>query len=120
MSYCRWSSDNGLCDVYVYESCDGGCVIHVAAKRVGDDVPKCSFPKNANPSEMQKYMECINNQRKWRDKNPPQPIGLPHDGESFGFETPHECANKLIELRGIGYNVPQYAIDELIEESLAT
>lgn len=114
MSYCRWSSDNGLCDVYVYESCEGGYVIHVASKRVSDDVPKCDHL--LKPNLIHKYMRAKKKQNKWRDKNPPQPIGLPHDGESFGFETPHECANKLIELRGIGYNVPKYAIDELMDD----
>ena len=34
MSYCRWSSDDFQCDVYVYESVAGGFVTHVAANRV--------------------------------------------------------------------------------------
>ena len=33
MSYCRWSSMNSMCDVYVYEDDAGGWTTHVAAKR---------------------------------------------------------------------------------------
>lgn len=43
-------------------------------------------------------------------------IGLEHDGESFDHDTPGECAEHLIYLKGCGYNVPQYAIDSLKEE----
>lgn len=117
MSYCRWSSDNGLCDVYVYQSCEGGYVIHVKKLRVSDNVPKCDHL--LKDGDLSGYMGCLKYRNAWRDQNPPKPIGLPYDGKSFGLETPRECVDKLIELRGIGYNVPQYAIDELIEESRA-
>ena len=40
-------------------------------------------------------------------------IGLPLDGETFTDASPGEAADRLIELREAGYNVPQYAIDEL-------
>lgn len=33
MSYCRWSSMNWMCDVYVYEDVDGGWATHVAGRR---------------------------------------------------------------------------------------
>ena len=38
MSYCRWSSMDFKCDLYVYEASDG-IVIHVASNRVVGDVP---------------------------------------------------------------------------------
>ena len=47
---------------------------------------------------------------------PLRPIGLPCDGESFNDSTPGECADTLERLRGMGYIVPQYAIDALREE----
>ena len=50
------------------------------------------------------------------EKSPLVKIGLPYDGESFDYATPGECADKLEELRELGYNVPQYAIDALREE----
>lgn len=39
MSYCRWSSDFGECDVYVYASGDGGWTTHVANRRLKHRVP---------------------------------------------------------------------------------
>lgn len=46
------------------------------------------------------------------------PIGLQHDGDRFSLDTAGECADKLIELRACGYNVPQCAIDDLRDESM--
>jgi alkanesulfonate monooxygenase SsuD/methylene tetrahydromethanopterin reductase-like flavin-dependent oxidoreductase (luciferase family) len=46
-------------------------------------------------------------------------IGLPHDGESFLDGTPAQCADRLERLRAMGYNVPEYAINTLREESEA-
>ena len=42
-------------------------------------------------------------------------IELPdsHAGESYGFKTAGACADKLEEIRAAGFNVPQYAIDDL-------
>jgi hypothetical protein len=34
MSYCRWSSNDFQCDVYVYEDVAGGWTTHVACNRV--------------------------------------------------------------------------------------
>jgi hypothetical protein len=39
MSYCRWSSDFGECDVYVYEDVNGGWTTHVAGRRLKHRVP---------------------------------------------------------------------------------
>lgn len=50
------------------------------------------------------------------DQATSHPIGLQHDGESFSFDTPGECADELVRLRECGYNVPEYAIDALREE----
>lgn len=49
---------------------------------------------------------------------PLRPIGLPFDGETFNDPTPTECADRLEWLRGLGYIVPQYAIDALRSEVL--
>lgn len=48
---------------------------------------------------------------------PLRPIGLPHDGDQFNHDTPGECADWLLELRALGYFVPQYAIDALQAEA---
>ena len=58
----------------------------------------------------------------WEEVNPSlptfmgEPIGLPFDGETFDDSTPGETADRLEWLRGLGYRVPQRAIDVLREE----
>lgn len=47
------------------------------------------------------------------------PINLPHDGEEFRLVSRQDCIRTLKELRTIGYHVPQYAIDRLIEEVMS-
>lgn len=112
MSYCRFSSDDWRCDVYVYCSAHG-YVIHVAGRRhvfkeplpepvsLGNDK---WLDRHQKVSEMLKEAELVD-------------IGLPNDGESYTNETAGECADKLLELREVGYIVPQYAIDGLREEA---
>lgn len=44
------------------------------------------------------------------------PIGLPFDDQIFNDNTASEAADRLQMLKGVGYCVPQYAIDALREE----
>ncbi len=114
MSYCRWSSDDYQCDIYCYESEDG-YVIHVAGNRW---VPTEPLPPliegiaenfEAWYARHQTIMGMV-------EKADRKPIGLACDGENFGFDTAGECAAKLVELKAMGYNVPDYAIRSLEEE----
>jgi hypothetical protein len=116
MSYCRWSSDDHKCDVYVYEHCDGGYVTHVASKRYTADTPCPTTPKEWGTMPTELFADALAAQRTWLDAATLVPIGLPHDGESFSDDTPGECAARLESLRALGYIVPQYAIDALKEE----
>lgn len=112
MSYCRWSSDDYRCDVYVYESADG-FMTHVASNRVLPCRPLP--PAELNPSVMdwiarhEMVTEIISSSIH-------ADITLDHAGETFTDATPGDCADRLEELRSIGYHVPQYAIDELRED----
>lgn len=99
MSYCRWSSDNFQCDVYVYEDCAGGWTTHVAGRRKNPD-----FDPTADTSI-----------EEWGDGY--TDIALPFANESFNDPTPGECADRLESLRALGFNVPQYAINALREEA---
>lgn len=114
MSYCRWSSDDWRSDVYVYEHYMGAWVIHVAGNRVVGDIPKLPAPTMSNIEE---YMAAHRAQMAFLDKCSREPITLPHAGETFDCASPGDCAAKLLELRELGYHVPQYAIDELREEA---
>lgn len=123
MSYCRWSSMNWMCDVYVYEA-DEGFVTHVAGSRsIVPPIPKLPIwflvrkgPLERLTARLWFYSDRLN---LWtKGKIPSRKIGLAHDGESFTDDSPAACADRLSWLRDVGYNVPQYAIDELLTEAL--
>ena len=141
MSYCRWSSMNWRCDVYVYEDVSGGWTTHIAGnRRLLPPIP--DIPINRWPSFGGKW-SCRD--RKviypsawhavaahamfgfcsfWHNwvhmlslrMIPLVKIGLQCDGMTFNDSTPGDCADQLEYLRRLGYIVPQYAIDALRDE----
>jgi hypothetical protein len=142
MSYCRFSSMNWQCDVYVYEDVMGGWTTHVARqRRVFGPIPDVPWGKLLTFGEYDRearkmvYPSIWHRAASnlffglvafWHNKVhmgtlrwiPLRPIGLQHDGASFNDATPGECANRLEHLRSLGYVVPQRAIDALREEQL--
>lgn len=116
MSYCRWSSDDFQCDVYVYEHVHGGFVTHVAGNR---RTPSEPFPPQVSITDIDAYIARRKIVDAMLEATERKPIGLPHDGESFNDDTASECADRLERLRALGYNVPQRAIDALREEAAA-
>lgn len=142
MSYCRWSSMNWRCDVYVYEDCSGGWTTHVAGKRRRIQ-PIPNLPIDLLPrlgGEWDENTHKVRYPSRWHwlaakiiygfatfwynrvhmaslKLIPLRPIGLPNDGECFNDPTPGECAARLEQLRVAGYIVPQRAIDALREEA---
>lgn len=114
MSYCRWSSDDFMCDVYVYES-DRAYVTHVAGRRPVFSEPLPPPETGGADSWFKRHLIVS----EMLDRATLVKIGGEHDGESFTDDTPGECADRLEYLRTCGYNVPQYAIDELREEEEA-
>lgn len=116
MSYCRWSSDDFQCDVYVYEDVSGGFTTHVASNRLvyAEPLP-AHVPFDAD--NMDAWMERHGKVNAMADRADRVDIGLPHDGESFNDDTASECADRLESLRSLGYIVPQYAIDALRGEA---
>ena len=114
MSYCRFSSDNFSCDVYVYEACGGGFVTHVAGNRVVGDVPEIPRFTGDNKDE---WLKAYRAQRTFMATAEHKPIDLPHAGKSFSDDAAGECADRLEALRALGYTVPQRAIDALRAEA---
>lgn len=117
MSYCRWSSDNFKSDVYCYESAQG-YVIHVANTRIVDPLPR-------NPYDVNDFLNdplwvTLLRNKVWQqafDKAKREDINLPHAGKTIFSNSPAACALKLMELQVLGYYVPQYAIDTLVDEA---
>jgi hypothetical protein len=118
MSYCRFSSDNWQCDVYCYQA-QAGYAVSVAARRrlFASPLPE---PPHAHPTteaEWQEYGRWQVELHSLASIATLVDIGLPCDGAHYLFATAQEAADKLTELRGMGYRVPQSAIDTLREEA---
>lgn len=111
MSYCRWSSDCYESDIYCYEA-DSGIRIHVATQKYVSDAPRPVLQGKTTNDHLDYYHAC----NVWIESAHIEPIGLPYDGCDYDYDTPREAAEKLIELQKVGYHVPQYAIDALLEE----
>jgi len=73
MSYCRWSSDHGECDVYVYADVAGGWTTHVAGRRLRHRVPdaiRAMFPNPDDPDFASRWMVAHGAERAWRESLP--------------------------------------------------
>jgi len=118
VSYCRWSDDDFQCDVYCYQDCSGGFTTHVASNRpILDEIlpPRVVF-------DSEHYEEWLTRDRlvmKWIETAERLPIGLPFDGKTFNDPTAQDTAERLRSLKEVGYNVPDYAIEALLEEVCA-
>lgn len=113
MSYCRWSSNDFQCDVYVYADVAGGWTTHVASREhdmTGVELPE---PVAYNGENFDEWYDRHGVVSKLLKKCELVPIGLPFDGWTFNDGTPGACAERLAQLKEAGYRVPQYAIDQL-------
>jgi len=120
MSYCRWSTDDFRCDLYVYEASDG-IYVHIAGSK--HNLPTDAFPEKVDfwsvddyfdmPEEeraalVERYVARTNKVMEIIHDAPRVPIGGPYDGHTLSFSDHEEAAwwieNKLGPL-GI-YNYP--------------
>lgn len=122
MSYCRWSSDDWQCDVYVWADVSGGWCTEVAGRRFVFDVPLPERVELPHPftdeqfhawwTRAEQVMEMQGDEQYGHWYELPEPDG----GRSYWHGAPGECADNLERLREAGLNVPQGAIDALREE----
>lgn len=117
MSYCRWSSCNFGCDLYVYEDTGGGWTIHVAGNRVVGKVPETVWPVDESPEARDRFVTTHNVQMEFLATAQREPIPLPHAGATFNLPTARACAEKVEELAALGYRVPSYVATDLREEA---
>lgn len=115
MSYCRWSTDDFQCDLYVYESVGGFWSTNVAANRI---VYKGPLPESVpfSVDRLREWHERHERVHQMIEEADRVDIDLPHAGESFQDSTPGECAARLVYLKGLGYRFPDDVIDALREE----
>lgn len=113
MSYCRWSSDNWRCDVYAFADSGGGFTTHVAGNRVVGDIPlEPTLDEEINDEWMKRHQAVMDFLKTAERK----PIGLASDGETFHDSTLSGFLERMTDLRGEGYNIPDYVFDEIREE----
>ncbi|MEE9386376.1 MAG: hypothetical protein V3V08_23425 [Nannocystaceae bacterium] len=113
MSYCRWSTDDFQCDLYIYEDVAGGWTIHVAGNRVlfTEELPPPVSMFEAGWVERHSLvMEWLGDETKHHRVD----IELPHAGECFSEPTPAAAADRCEELKALGYQFPEYVIPDLL------
>lgn len=117
MSWCRWSSMEFSCDLYVFES-NAGVEVHVAGRRYVID--RSSLPPGGqfgSAAWRERHQALGDRLRACQDDDDFEPIELPHAGESRVFATPVEAADWIDELEDLGYVVPPGMTDEWREEA---
>lgn len=131
MSYCRWSSDDWQCDVYVYADANGGWTCHVADRRrifdetypggfgfpglrpgsPGYDLAWQAFMVNRNACH--RWMDAhADDEKSWLDLSEISTYA----GTHHNTNEPGEMAELLVLIKQDGLNVPDYAIAALLEE----
>ena len=113
MSYCRWSSDDWSCDLYCYEDVSGGWTTHVGCNRIIGDVPKELDLRIATPEA---WLDSHREAMRFVETAEREPIGLPHDGETFNDPTLETFKQRLLDLRAVGYRFPDYVLEDVEEE----
>lgn len=113
MAYCRWSTDDFLCDLYIWDDVAGHTAVAVASRRVVYEEP---LPEPI-PWDVERIEEIYARQKVVRDL--PQhyeDIELPHAGEILCVPTPAAAADLVAELRALGYCCPDGIEQALREE----
>lgn len=113
MSFCRFSSDDHSCDLYVYEDCMGGYSIHIAKMRRIFSGP---LPPKVDPdTNFDLYLD----RHIYLDTLPYElvEITLPHAGEHYRYGL-EDLIPFIEELKVLGYIFPDSLIPALEEEVL--
>lgn len=114
MSYCRWSTDDFQCDLYIYADVRGGFTTHVAGYR---PVHREPLPEPVDfHADTLGWFARHQKVMKMMDAAEREPIGLPHDGETFNDETLDGLLTRILALREVGYRFPDYVLDDIRAE----
>jgi hypothetical protein len=117
MSYCRWSSDNWMCDLYCYEHVNGGWTTHVAGRKRTHEPPDDRFDDFvAGKITAEEFTELHNATMDALGEIPLEPIDLPHAGETFSDPTLEDFRDRVLSLKALGYHVPDYVISVIDDE----
>jgi len=62
------------------------------------------------------WLKAYKAQAKALDESELKPIGLSEDGKTFNDPDPESFLERVKWLKGLGYSIPDYVIDEIQEE----
>ena len=110
MSYCRLSDDDFECDIYAYDSINGGINIHVADSRYLGDIPKIDM------TSIDTLVSTRLAQNEFIKGAGTRPIGLSRDGTSYYGLSRCDAVSMLVSLKKEGYCVPDNAIIAIQED----
>jgi len=85
----------------------------VAGNRIVGDIPEVPYILDVAPEE---FFKAYRKQLDWLETAKREPIGLPYDSESFNDPDYESFLVRLLELREVGYNFPDYVIKEVKED----
>lgn len=109
MSYCRWSSDNFKCDLYVYSDVSGGYTTHVAGRRVVGDVPPVDYQADDWAAARKAQSDFLHSAEH-------QEIDHPDAGKTFNDADLESLLERLTYLRSEGFCIPDYVFETVREE----
>lgn len=120
MSYCRWSTNDFSCDLYVYASGDNEYTIHVAGNKPIGDIPKITsdYMNAGGPGDTvrcEEWRSQHQTQLDWLMACEREKITLPYAGESF-YLPQEQTVAKLKELKALGYRFPGYVIEDIEDD----
>lgn len=123
MSYCRWSSDDFACDVYVWDDIAGGWRTEVAHRRPLIDRTTLPPVPDPTPDNVDVWVEAylarhneVSHRLNALTDDDWLVLPEPDGGRSYLHTTPGGCADNLQRLAGLGFNVPPEAIAALRDE----
>ena len=110
MAYCRWSTNDFTCDAYIYQDAtDDKYIIDVSVNRmVVSELNTKICQIAAHKGYMRTFLKYGFPER--------VPIDLPFAGTRLYANTPGECAARVRELVALGYNIPEYVAETLLDE----
>jgi len=121
MSYCRWSSMDWECDLYIYDSVGDFVSINVAMRRRKFDDTWPRMPKDATIEErvaiwsaQHEWMETHEDSQDWIDLNT---IAPEFSGENYRITDPAEVADLLTRMRAAGLKFPDGIIEQFLEQA---
>jgi hypothetical protein len=114
MSYCRWSSDDFQCDIYLYEDVDGGWTLHTAGNR--PVWPEGLLPPPAPDNDIHAWMVRNSKVMDLLENIPRVKINGPHDSKTFRCGTIGKVRELLLDLRANGYRFPNYVLETVQDE----